>query len=196
MAYGRVGRRRRELLAPLMPVAAPADEAGNDNSNPTPTSAAISNPTTPTQPRAPTAAQVNRGLTLPYAPEFTPQLRALLTSQTRHPPPHLTRPPLRRLAPRLEELNAWMRPMPLSRVKNQTQEWYARTLERTHAPLPLAEWTRLRALALGEISEEMPRRRSAREVGLGGKGEGGGGGEVRPGALEMVVLYGKPHAKK
>ncbi|KAK5724080.1 hypothetical protein LTR17_013652 [Elasticomyces elasticus] len=119
-------------------------------------------------------------------PPFTPQLLTLLTSQLRTPPPHLTRPSLRRLTPKTPALNSWLRPLHPSRVKNQTKNWYADTLSKVHAPLPLHEWQRLRDLASGAQTEGMRPRRTA--VGV----EGMGGGS----ALEMVVMYGKVGERK
>ncbi|KAI6885895.1 hypothetical protein KC318_g11957 [Hortaea werneckii] len=112
-----------------------------------------------TSTKPPGAREVNHGSWTYYVPDFTPQLQALLQSQLKHPPPHLTRPLLRRMAPRLEELNSWKRPMPLNRVKNQAKDWYASTLARVHPPLPTQEWYRLRDLASGAQSEPRVSRR-------------------------------------
>lgn len=165
MTYGRVGKRRRELLGPLLTArphqaeeekstekTAHDEETFNDTGKP-----AADTLSTSTKP--PGAREVNQGSWTYYVPDFPPQLQALLQSQLKHPPPHLTRPLLRRMAPRLEELNSWKRPMPLNRVKNQTKDWYARTLARTHPPLPTQEWDRLRDLASGAQSEPRISRR-------------------------------------
>lgn len=131
----------------------------------------------------PTAAEVNGGDWTPYAPPFTPQLRALLESQIKHPPPHLTRPVARRLQPRLELLNSWKRPMPKRRVANATKKWYAETLDKVHPPLPTQEWYRLRDLARGVKSEPIPIRRR-------------GAPAPAPDALELVVTQGQPSTQK
>ncbi|GAB1733813.1 hypothetical protein NU195Hw_g4409t1 [Hortaea werneckii] len=165
MTYGRVGRRRRELLGRLLAVrphqgleeeimSETAHEDGTINDV---VQKAAETRSTSTKP--PGAREVNNGSWTHYVPDFTSQLQALLQSQLQHPPPHLTRPLLRRMAPRLEELNSWKRPMPPSRVKNQTKDWYASTLARIHPPLPTQEWYRLRDLASGAQSEpQVPRR--------------------------------------
>ncbi|TKA82685.1 hypothetical protein B0A55_01490 [Friedmanniomyces simplex] len=191
MAYGRIGRRRYELMLPLMPTAmgrdmkealsagngmvdGGADEELQDETDQKTRAAA----------RRPNAAEVNNGHWTAYVRDFSPQLRALLESQSRLPPPHLTRPPLRKLKPQVEELNSWFRPMPLSRVKNQTKEWYADVLYKAHPPLPLPEWQRLRALAVGTLKEGMRPRRTPIAPAR------------RQSALELVVMYGKPNPRK
>ncbi|KAI7356553.1 hypothetical protein KC354_g10401 [Hortaea werneckii] len=165
MTYGRVGRKRRELLGPLIsarPYQALEEESTSKTAhdevtfNDTGKTAAD---TRSTSTKPPGAREVNQGSWTYYVPDFTPQLQALLQSQLKHPPPHLTRPLLRRMAPRLEELNSWKRPMPLNRVKNQTKDWYASTLARVHPPLPTQEWYRLRDLASGVQSEPRVSRR-------------------------------------
>ncbi|KAF2772203.1 hypothetical protein EJ03DRAFT_267562 [Teratosphaeria nubilosa] len=118
-----------------------------------------------------------------YVPAFSPALDALLNSQIANPPPHLTRPLLRRMHPRIEELNAWLRPMPKCRVKNQVKAWYAAVLDRVHPPLPRFEWERLRDLATGKAHESIPRRRAGRRV-------------ETVSALDMVIAYGKPSIPK
>ncbi|KAK5676232.1 hypothetical protein LTS10_011044 [Elasticomyces elasticus] len=186
MAYGRVGKRRWELMVPLMPKAISPDlksalKAGVEAAADPETDSTHPNP--PHQ--KPTGApQVPPNHSPAYVPPFTPQLLALLTSQLRTPPPHLTRPSLRRLTPKISALNSWLRPLHPSRVKNQTKEWYADTLSKVHPPLPLHEWQRLRDLASGAQTEGMrPRRTAVVE-------------EMERSALELVVLYGKVGERK
>ncbi|KAK5727701.1 hypothetical protein LTR17_012559 [Elasticomyces elasticus] len=184
MAYGRVGKRRWELMVPLMPQVISSDlktalKSGAEAATDPKTDESPPN----TQSKPPTATQVHPNHSLAYVPEFTPQLLALLSSQLRTPPPHLTRPSLRRLTPKISALNSWLRPLHPSRVKNQTKEWYADTLSKVHAPLPLHEWQRLRDLASGARTEKMrPRRTAVVEEGRS--------------ALEMVVAYGKVSERK
>ncbi|KAK3669878.1 hypothetical protein LTR78_010259 [Recurvomyces mirabilis] len=184
MAYGRTGKRRHELMLPLMPKGdSPAGKTILNTSSRSLTEAmkygSQEQTATPVSSgRGPGAAQVNQGAWSAYVPDFTPQMRALLESTIQSPPPHLTRPVLRRLQPRIEEHNAWHRPMPLVRVKTQTKAWYAGVLERTHPPLPRTEWKRLFDLATGRKREAfIPRRTPA--------------GLARQSALEMAVMYGK-----
>ncbi|KAI6921779.1 hypothetical protein KC355_g17136, partial [Hortaea werneckii] len=165
MTYGRVGRRRRELLGPLLSArphqaveVESMGETAHDEERLDDTGKTAAD-TLSTSTKPPGAREVNHGSWTYYVPDFTPQLQALLQSQLKHPPPHLTRPLLRRMAPRLEELNSWKRPMPLNRVKNQAKDWYASTLARVHPPLPTQEWYRLRDLASGAQSEPRVSRR-------------------------------------
>lgn len=169
MAYGRIGVRRHELMKPLKPIA-PSEE---------PEQATMAE----LRSKRPGAEEVNEGEWEPYAPAFTPQMLALLRSQIQNPPPHLTRPVLRRLRPQVELLNSWMRPMPRVRVKNKVKAWYASVLDRTHPPLPLQEWERLFALATGQQREEIkPRRSMATSAGRS--------------ALELVLMHGKPSTRQ
>ncbi|KAI5270881.1 hypothetical protein E4T47_05784 [Aureobasidium subglaciale] len=89
-------------------------------------------------------------------PQLTPQHVALLESQTSASPPTTVRPLLRSWALKTPESNSWERPMPKKRVANITQQWYATVLERTIVPLPVAEWERLRDLALGKLKFKGP----------------------------------------
>ncbi|OTA31980.1 hypothetical protein BTJ68_07312 [Hortaea werneckii EXF-2000] len=166
MTYGRVGRRRRELLGRLLsarPHQGLEEESTSETAHEEGTindAGRTAADTRPSSTKPPGAREVNDGSWTYYVPDFTPQLQALLQSQLQHPPPHLTRPLLRRMAPRFKELNSWKRPMPLNRVKNQTKDWYAGTLARVHPPLPTQEWCRLRDLASGTKSEpQVPRRK-------------------------------------
>ncbi|KAK4544486.1 hypothetical protein LTR36_004057 [Oleoguttula mirabilis] len=182
MAYGRTGKRRHELMLPLLSKAGQEELQGlvrteRDGTGRGPASGVgLEDP----PPRNPTAEGVNRGQWAPYAPGLTPQMRALLQSQIRNPPPNLTRPTLRRLQPRIEELNSWRQPMPRSRVKNQTKKWYADLLGKVHPPLPTDEWNRLRGLVTGAVPAGMVHRRKP----LAKPG---------PNALELLVKFGKPN---
>ncbi|KAK0249699.1 hypothetical protein LTR94_010297 [Friedmanniomyces endolithicus] len=190
LAYGRIGKRRYELMLPLMPAAMGkqmkealvAGEGEVDGMEDAASRVGASQRVPPTT-RKPSAAEVNKGAWTSYVKDFSPQLRALLESQIRMPPPHLTRPTLRKLKPQIEELNAWLRPMPISRVRNKTEEWYADVLYKAHPPLPPPEWQRLRGLAMGTQKELMRPRRTALA-------------STRESALDMLVMYGRPNPRK
>jgi len=196
MVYGRTGKRRHELVQPLLPVAGPAkagaslrEEDGDDESPASETVAStpqtgnvdVTSKASPA--RRPNAQQVNEGARHPYVPELSPQMLALLESQVKSPPPHVTRATLRRIEPRLAEQNSWLRDMPLRRVEKATKKWYAALREKVHPPLPTQEWERLRDLANGSLTEPIVPRRAKphhhdRDV------------------LADVVMYGKPDAHK
>ena len=176
MAYGRVGRRRRDLLKPLLAVA-PANMPDPVVPNTLPASELEAGPAPPS------AEDINQDPLAPnpYTALLTPQLLALAKSQISHPPPHLTRAILRRLQPQLEERNAWLRPMPRVRVANQMKDWYAKLLDRLHPPLPTAEFGHLGNLAAGRRTDATVPRRAARTVDRTGPRS----------VLEMVVRHGK-----
>lgn len=136
----------------------------------------------PPRKRKPSAQDVNQGDWIPYAPALTPQLRALLQSQIKNPPPNVVRSQIRRLQPRIEELNSWERPMPRCRVKNQTKQWYADTLDKVQPPLPSLEWHRLRDLARGVKSEPVVLRRKALHTSTRDP-------------LEMIAVGGQPSGR-
>ena len=139
--YGRAGKRRHELLRPLIHV--PDSLADADDTT-------ISNKQT--------MSHVNDGpFTLDDAPkeaerlpQLTDKLHKLLQSQVFAAPPDTTRRNPRRMAPQIPELNAWKRPMPRKRVVNMTKKWYASMLKSALPPLPTEEWERLQDLATGK----------------------------------------------
>ncbi|KAH9844950.1 N-acetyltransferase ats1 [Teratosphaeria destructans] len=187
--YGRQGKRRHELLSALMQGGGSASSSTSISSGLTQQngkgrdSPHASTDIPPHKTSLPGAKEVNQGAWEAYVPAFSPPLEALLKSQMANPPPHLTRPLLRSMRPRIEELNAWLRPMPKCRVKNQVKAWYADLLNRVHPPLPRSEWERLQNLATGQARESIPRRRAGCSV-------------ETVSALDMVIAYGKPSFPK
>lgn len=132
MAYGRVGKRRHELLKALkLPDVIIDAETVQQLSHPT-----------------------NQEVPLP-----SKQFLALVKSQLREKQQQFLRAPVRHASPTIPEQNSWGRPMPVKRVRNMKRRWYAETLDRIMPPLPDEEWKRLQALASGEMLWEGPRRR-------------------------------------
>ena len=191
MAYGRIGKRRRELLQPLISIqehivgenaSAQVDAAklpdASTHPSTSPHQPATSAPTTnkkPVKDRAigPVKAQVRA-----YVNDLPAALRALVQSQITASPPTIARRNPRRLGVEIPELNTWMKPMPDVRVKNQLSDWYANLLSTVQPPLPDNEWDQLRALALGitRARPPIPRRKNLAPP---------------PSVLEMVVARGK-----
>jgi hypothetical protein len=191
MAYGRTGKRRRELLQPLISIkghkvednasavenAAKLMDASMHPS--TPTRQPATSPSTPnnkpTKDRAigPVKAQVKA-----YMNDLPAQLRAIVQSQITASPPTISRRNPRRLGVEIPELNTWLKPMPDVRVKNQLSDWYAGLLSTVQPPLPDDEWDQLRALALGIKRAQPPKPRRT---------------NLTPptSVLEMVVTRGK-----
>lgn len=152
LAYGRIGKRRWDLMRPLLPAEGQdgnsAGKARTDNIVDEDGEKAL--------------------------PSLTPQLRALLLSHARAEPPTLTRlnPHVKKMEPDVPELNSWLRPMPQKRVRNLTKRWYRSLLERVLPPLPKDEWERLKGLAEGKVEEGVVMERRSRKVEEVGAGAG------------------------
>lgn len=193
MAYGRVGKRRHELMRPLLPLRGRSDvqvpqEHEEDNVQ---SDEVVEVASDEMEHDLDSMAEENATHLFQTASrtlDLTPQLRALLISQIRNSPPSLTRANPRRLQPEIPELNSWLRPMPQKRIKNMKKKHYAYLLDRVHPPLPKDEWFRLRDLASGRTkipnNLQPPRRKSA------GSEDDGSPWLART-ALEQVVKYGK-----
>jgi hypothetical protein len=206
MAYGRTGRRRRELLQPLLSTeehqsienAFPEDKVTGQlevlvNSSPvarqpdgnldTLMGSSSSDPATNS--RAPNKKSVRGRTDEPvkakikaYINDLPAELRALVQSQIAASPPAIARRNPRRLGLEIPELNSWYKSMPDVRVQNKLSEWYAGLLSTVQPPLPDQEWEHLRDLALGVNGARppIPRRTSL---------------TPSHSVLEMVVARGK-----
>ena len=168
-AYGRRGKRRRELMQALLQHA----DACTDLESASLRTGSDSNGTSmPShqQKISMNASQDDRQNTSgshtgvnEYMPAMNSQLRALAISQNTMHFRHLSglrvRPP-GQLRPVIPELNSWFRPMPKCRVKNMTRSWYALFLDKLLPPLPLKEWLHLHDLATGrnKFPGQPPRR--------------------------------------
>jgi hypothetical protein len=191
MAYGRVGKRRRELLSPLLPAGSlsggsseVSDEAEYNFSQASPTateSATQSTTFTSIRDKQSSKGRVD-GPVKTQVKEFVSglplELRTLVQSQISASPPTIARRNPRRLGVEIPELNTWYQPMPAVRVKNQISKWYANLLDSVQPPLPKQEWFRLRDLALGNTRPEPPIPRRAQLT-------------PPPSVLEMTVTRGK-----
>lgn len=123
MTYGRVGKRRHQLLKELKIVDVPVDQAAIEE---------LSKP---------------GNQAVPHPSE---QLMALVKSQAKRPLSHFSRSNTPHPKLEIPEENSWGRPMPIKRVRNFKRRWYAETLDRIMPPLPEAEWTRLGMRASGQ----------------------------------------------
>lgn len=183
MAYGRIGKRRHELMLPLL-VKAAKDETSKHATD----SQAIDNDWSDVEDEVPARGvrvALHTSDVLKVEPPLTPPLRALLQSQIRASPPTLSRPNPRRVTGTVAALNAWLRPMPQKRVENMRQKHYAELLNRMIPPLPTDEWHRLHDLATGRAEiERMRRRRSNPSQHM-----------HRNPSLEAVVAFGKAPMK-
>ncbi|KAJ5238779.1 hypothetical protein N7468_003398 [Penicillium chermesinum] len=137
---GRVGRRRHQLLAPLITPDAPElpkDEEGwkqlVEKSRPS-----------------------SEGKT-----ELPAAIQALMRSQMNNGVVSSSRirPQIKTLEPVIPEKNSWGRPMPQSRVNNMLTRWYGRTMECLLPPLPPHEVATLDGLITGDVPwSPKPRR--------------------------------------
>lgn len=129
MTYGRIGKRRHQLLYNLKIPDVPVDqvaarkllEPGNQD-----------------------------------VPHPSEQLMALVKSQAKRKPSQFSRSNTPRIAPAIPKENSWGRPMPIKRVRNYKRRWYAETLDRIMPPLPEAEWEKLLMRGSGQLPWEGP----------------------------------------
>ena len=173
LTYGRTGKRRHEMLAPLLEPdiverAAettpqhPSTTINNDSTNNNITINTNNNSNTNND----TGNNTNNKPNWQDLTRLPSKLKALVISQTRTQPASPTRPNTRHLKPQIPATNVWERPMPQKRVKNMTKDWYAQLLQRTLPPLPTALWEDLKLRALGRLPLEclVERRRTLKPV--------------------------------
>ncbi|KAL9074899.1 MAG: hypothetical protein Q9161_002038 [Pseudevernia consocians] len=143
MTYGRVGKRRHQLLKDLKIPDVPVDQAAIEK---------LSEPG-------------NQAV-----PHPSGQLMALVRAQARRRLTHFSRSNTPRPKLEIPAENIWGRPMPIKRVRNFKRRWYAETLDRIMPPLPEAEWDSLSMRASGQSPWEGP---VARRKWVGGPDDGG-----------------------
>ena len=131
MTYGRVGRRRRQLMSSLMASKLPVD----------------------TESVAQLSQQIfekKLGKKESDAPPFNDKLQALLKSQLKQSASRFGRNALKEIKPNVPATNTWGRKFPHKRKVNFIKKWKADTLNRMVPPLEAEEWERLRKLSTGE----------------------------------------------
>jgi hypothetical protein len=178
-AYGRIGKRRHELIKPLLYVEG-QDEILSEGSKD------VGDASGAARPKEKAAAKTKLAPTTPL--DLTPQLRALLTSQIQAKPPSLARTTLKSAEPSISTLNSWLQPMPQNRIRNARKKHYAMLLDRVQAPLPAEEWERLRDLAMGRLPAlgQVERRKLARSSSRTSSAVG-----REQHALELITRYGR-----
>ncbi|GAB7342317.1 hypothetical protein MBLNU457_g0546t1 [Dothideomycetes sp. NU457] len=145
LTYGRSGRRRRELLKPLVEI---PDEAPGGVLDETDQLAGQH-----ADGQMPAVKKVKP------IPTLNKKLMALLRTSLSAHMSSSTRVKIkssRQLDPRIPERNSWSKPMPESRVSNLTQKWYATMLDQVLPPIPDHEYERLKLLALGIVRPPPP----------------------------------------
>ncbi|KAL3455787.1 hypothetical protein BJX64DRAFT_271722 [Aspergillus heterothallicus] len=136
-AYGRRGRRRRELVAQMLATDIPQDSAI--------LTALLTNP-------------------LLFEDGWKPPeiISTLLESQKSNSAASQLRKKhkVKRLAPPIPEVNAWGRKVPHARRRNIRRKWYSKVLGFLLPPLPHAELQVLEGLIADTVPWKPPRRRS------------------------------------
>jgi hypothetical protein len=89
------------------------------------------------------------------------RLRALALSQVRFYKPAMwfTRGRLRSAVFEMPKFNIWRRPMPQKRVRNMLNKWYGKLIDSILPCLPKSDWEHLRALATGAKPFDVIKRR-------------------------------------
>ena len=164
--YGRIGKRRHELLGHLLRAEVPADSITVEamlksyvallkaplqqlyHSDKTALSFFAA-------PRKISETEYEYEISNKY-----PKLKAVIKSQQSISVHNPVRSILRASKVVAPIKNIWARPMPIKRARNIVLRWYKSTMEKVLPPLPNHEWDRLHGLAAGNIEWEglIPRR--------------------------------------
>jgi len=146
IAYGRLGKRRRELLGDLL-----KRDDGEPLTTIPLTKSLRENKLLEILQRLPALHHLS-----------TQKFSTFIKSQTERTPAGsaYNRPKLKLLIPPIPKENIWGRPVPKSRQVNIVKKWWSETLDRVFPPVPQSEWDRLRDLSRGaiRIPERIPRR--------------------------------------
>lgn len=177
LVYGRRGRRRRELMRPLMPTAAKDtiekslqkrsedsedleedDLEEDDLEEDTVAPGLAQGLAKAAASKHKTGENVRERILLK---QLSPALHALVKSQMLASPPKHTRVAPKQLQPELPKHNSKRKPLPQSRVQHIAYGWYSHVLARTLPPLPTKEWYTLRDWASArQKPEPVPRWRT------------------------------------
>ncbi|KAL8727690.1 MAG: hypothetical protein Q9181_005615 [Wetmoreana brouardii] len=140
MTYGRVGKRRRQLMSKLQALSPVDDDS----------SVAV---------LSQQVLHQKLGNQRTKVPQLSDEALAILKSQVKQDSTRFDRARLKESQPHVPAVNAWGRPFPERRKANFIKRWYAMTLERLMPPLEVSEWERLRGLATGGIRWPGPIKR-------------------------------------
>lgn len=136
IAYGRVGRRRRELIKTLLtddPGNIPEDTAAlleilNGNSN---------------------FEKLSESRYPKGGPKFNAFLKSQYTCRIKD-----VRDTIKELEPKIPKENIWGRPLPLKRVATIKKNWWSMVLKKLLPPVSKEEFERLRSLSIGTTHQE------------------------------------------
>jgi hypothetical protein len=159
-AYGRMGRRKFALLAPLLrpdPIMDGGALPPPNAHDPAPLQKLYySNKRYLHFFNAPTPASKTH-YTISISDHFS-RLRAVLRSQ--HRKGLSIHRELKGPVLKTPINNAWERAMPIKRARNNVRRWYAETMTRILPPLPTDEWDKMRAMMLGDQPVDLVARRA------------------------------------
>ncbi|KAK3080292.1 hypothetical protein LTS18_002634 [Coniosporium uncinatum] len=162
--YGRVGKRKHELLAPILRPDQPTED---ENENFTVEKQHVDlkgHPLTgiPAPLTSPKKNEKDGSIEFTISEKYQ-KLIALAKSHKASPSQtsNSSRPTVRSVVQKVPELNLWMRPQPRKRLASMSRNWYRKLLEKIMPPLPEEEWNRLEALVAGQVSWKDPRVRRA-----------------------------------
>jgi hypothetical protein len=146
LAYGRAGRRRRELIADLVKV----DEGAHPQDDQQ-------------------VVELSKKRTMGDVEEVPlhikyPKLIALIDSQHRNNFIESPRAAIRHTRPKIPKESIWMRPLSKKMQRAHIRNWWSSTLDKIMPPLPVKEWDRLRGLATGAIPWDGVRRRRSSSI--------------------------------
>ena len=162
--YGRIGKKRHELLKPLLRAdfAVDADLQESIEDDPVNWLPAWEALLWPSKVGRPTPQNGGRQLRFGISKRYQ-KLRALVSSQMEIAPMDPPRARLRAGVFISPALNTWARPMPRKLERRRVVKWYGSVLERLLPPLPSDEWERLKELAYGVRKWDGPRKRRRAE---------------------------------
>jgi hypothetical protein len=144
-AYGRTGKRRNELLGPLLVADANAQSSTADNSLDSfvlhvPTKAIFNPPSLSKDP-----SYMEFGISEQYS-----RLKRLLESHVvRGSKIRSNRHTIKSTVLKVRRYNLWGRPIPQKRVKNRLNQWYRKIMTRLLPPLSPEDWDHLKQLSAG-----------------------------------------------
>jgi hypothetical protein len=164
-AYGRTGKRRHELVQPLLQ---PSGLGEYKVDKPAITGKDVDPwdiTTVPTHDIFVAMRHKTRPIVEYHiAPQFEP-LKAVLASQAKMTSQLGNLSRIREHIPSIPTTNMWDRSMPRKRVKNLATKNYAHLIDRVLPPLPEKEWTRLLELVQGtQPCEPWPKRRKNKDT--------------------------------
>lgn len=164
-AYGRTGKRRHELVQPLLEPSGSGGRKSEETANASKDVHPWDITTVPTHDIFIAIKHKTRPIVEYHiAPQFGP-LKAILASQSKMTSQLGNLSRIREHIPSIPTTNMWGRSMPRKRVKNLATQRYANLINRVLPPLPEDEWLRLYELVQGtRPCEPWPKRRKHREA--------------------------------